>query len=79
MQYIFNISTKNYFLGTIIGSSQPLFVTIALGSGIENVIDKNEKLDIFSVISSPDIYLPIIGFLIIILLGFLIKKFFFKN
>ena len=76
---LYNISTKNYFLGTIIGSSPPLFVTIALGSGIENVIDKNEKFDIFSVISSPDIYLPIIGFLIIILLGFLIKKFFFKN
>ena len=56
-----------------------MFVSVSLGAGIENFIDKNEKLTFFSIISSQDIYLPILGFLIITILGFLLKGFFFKK
>ena len=76
---LFNISTKSYFLGTLIGSGPLMFVSVSLGAGIENFIDKNEKLTFFSIISSQDIYLPILGFLIITILGFLLKGFFFKK
>ncbi len=76
---LFNISTKNYFLGTFFGSWPTMFITVALGSGIEKYIDVNENLSFFKVISSPDIYLPILGFLLMVLVGFLVKKFFFKK
>ena len=76
---LFNISTKSYFLGTLIGSGPLMFVSVSLGAGIENFIDKNDKLTFFSIISSQDIYLPILGFLIITILGFLLKGFFFKK
>ena len=56
-----------------------MFVTVALGSGIENIIDKNEELSILNVISSPGIYLPVIGFFALFILAFFIKKFYFKN
>ena len=56
-----------------------MFVTVAIGSGIENVIDKNEKISLISVITSPEIYFPIIGFFVLLLLAFFIKKFFFKT
>ena len=56
-----------------------MFVTVALGSGIENIIDKNEELSFLSVINSPEIYLPVLGFFIILILAFLIKKFYFKT
>ncbi len=56
-----------------------MFVSVALGAGIENFIDENEKLSIFTVITSQDIYLPILGFVIIIALAFVLKKFFFKK
>ena len=55
-----------------------MFVTVALGSGIEKVIDQNEKLSIFSVVSSPDIYLPIILFFLLLISAFIIKKIYFK-
>jgi len=76
---LFNMSTKNYFLGTLLGSGPPMFISVALGSGIENFIEKNEELSIFAIITSPDIYFPIIGFLIIIILGFIAKEIFFKK
>ena len=76
---LFNISLKNYFLGTIIGSGPPMFVTVALADGIENVIEKNETLSFFTVFSSPDIYLPILGFVIIIIMTLILKKVLFKK
>jgi len=73
------MSVKNYIIATFVGSMPSMFVTVALGSGIENVIDKNEQLSIFNVMNSPEIYLPIIGFFIILIIAFFIKKFYFKN
>ena len=76
---LFNISTKNYFLGTLIGGGPPMFISVALGAGIENFIDKNNKLSFFELILSPDIYLPILGFIAIVIIAFFIKKIFFKT
>jgi len=76
---IFNMSIKNYAIATFIGSMPSMFVTVALGSGIEKIIASNEELSIFNVISSPEIYLPIVGLFIILIIAFFIKKFYFKN
>ena len=76
---LFDISVKNYFLGTLIGSGPLMFVSVALGSGIESFIDKNEEISIFAVITSSDIYLPILAFLIVIVLAFIFRKFIFKK
>ena len=74
---LFNMSAKNYFLATLLGSAPSMFVTVSLGDGLENVIDENEDLNIFHLINSPDIYLPIIGFVIILIIAFFAKRFYF--
>jgi hypothetical protein len=56
-----------------------MFVTISLGSGIENVIDQNTSLNIFTVLFSPEIYIPLIGFFIILIVALIIKKYYFKE
>jgi len=76
---LFNMSAKNYIVATLVGIIPTTFVTVALGSGIEKIIDKNAQLSFLPVIQSPEIYLPIIGFFIILIIAFLIKKFFFKS
>ena len=76
---LFDISIKNYFIGTLVGSAPLMFVSVALGSGIESFIDKNEKLSFFAIVSSPDIYLPILAFLIVVSLTFIFRKFIFKK
>ena len=76
---LFDMSLKNYILATFIGSMPSMFVTVALGSGIENVIDQHEELSIYKVFFSPDIYIPIIGFFILLIVAFTIKKYYFKE
>ena len=71
---LFNMPIKNYIFATFVGSMPSMFVTVSFGSGIESVIDKNEELSILSVIYSPEIYLPIIGFAAILLTAFFFKK-----
>ncbi len=76
---LFNMSAKNYIVATFIGIIPTTFVSVALGSGIESIIDQNAELSFLSVFQSPEIYLPIIGFFIILIAAFIIKKFFFKT
>ena len=76
---LFNMPLKNYVIATFIGSAPSMFVTVSLGSGIESVIDQNAQLSISSVLFSPEIYIPIIGFFIILIIAFIIKKIYFKE
>ena len=76
---LFNMSIKNYIFATFVGSMPSMFVTVSLGSGIEKVINENTELSISSVFLSSEIYIPIIGFFIILIIAFIIKKFYFKQ
>ena len=75
---LFNMKVKNYILGTFFGSMPAMFITVSLGSGIEQVIEKNREISFFAVTSSPEIYLPILGFLFILLIAYIVRKNFFK-
>ena len=75
---LFNMPIKNYIIATFIGSMPSMFVSVSLGSGIENVIDKNAKLTASVVLFSPEIYIPIIAFFAILLFAIVIKKFYLK-
>ena len=75
----FNMSAKNYIIATLLGIIPATFVTVALGSGIEKIIEQNAKLSFLPVIQSPEIYLPIIGFFIILVVALFIKKLYFKE
>ena len=76
---IFNMSIKNYIIATFFGIIPTTFVSVALGSGIENIIDQNDELNFSAVFFSPEIYLPIIGFFILFIMAFMIKKLYFKE
>ena len=75
---LFDMPIKNYIIATFIGSMPSMFVTVALGSGIEKVIEKNVELSVSAVLFAPEIYIPIIAFFIILIFAFVIKKFYFK-
>ena len=76
---IFNINMKNYFMGTFIGIMPSIFITCSLGSGLNNAIFKFENFPSITVLLSlPEIYLPIIAFISILIISIIIKKFFFR-
>tara|TARA_Y100000590_G_scaffold467765_1_gene647881 strand:- start:2175 stop:2900 length:726 start_codon:yes stop_codon:yes gene_type:complete len=76
---LFNMSLRNYTIATFVGSMPSMFVTVSFGSGIESVIDQNAKPSIISIVNSPEIYIPLIGFGVLLIVAFFIKRFFFKN
>ena len=76
---LFDMSLKNYIVATFLGSMPSMFVTVSIGSGIENIIDQNIKLNFVNVIFSPEIYIPIVCFFILLLMGLIIKKLYFKE
>ena len=76
---LFDMSLKNYIVATFLGSMPSMFVTVSIGSGIENIIDQNVKISAASIIFSPEIYIPIVCFFVLLLIGFVIKKYYFKE
>jgi uncharacterized membrane protein YdjX (TVP38/TMEM64 family) len=71
---IFNINTKNYLLGTIIGIMPAIFIMVSLGSGINEAIYSFEEFpSLLSLISLPEIYFPTVGFFILLILSILLK------
>ena len=76
---LFNIKIKNFFFGSIIGMAPQLFVGVSLGDGLNRILEENQDLPtFFELILSPDIYLPIIGIIILVLIGLYLRKSFFK-
>ena len=44
-----------------------------------SIIDKEDQFGFLSIITSPEIYLPISGFFILLIIAFIIKKIYFKT
>ena len=75
---LFNMRVKNYFIATLFGCMPPMFVSVAIGSGLEEIMQKNEDISFFKILSSPEVYIPIIAFISILLFASVIRKFVFK-
>ncbi len=76
---LFNIKVKNFFFGSLIGMTPQLFVGVSLGAGLNKIIDENkEPPTFFELIFTPEIYLPIAGMFILVLIAIFLRKFFFK-
>ena len=77
---IFNVKVKNFFLATLLGITPQLFLFVSLGSGIEKIIKQNlEAPKINDLLFSPGIYIPILGFIGMVLLTIFIRKIFYRN
>merc|ERR1712093_443557 len=67
---VFDMNVKNYFYATLFGLFPSVFIINSLGSGLEKLIEENDSLSFSNIIFNPDIYLPIFGFLIILIISF---------
>ncbi len=77
---IFNVKVRNFFLGSIIGMTPQLFVGASLGAGLSKILEKNSEVpSVLELIFSPDIYLPILGIIVLVIIGFVLKKNFYAK
>jgi len=76
---LFNIKLKNFFFGSIIGMTPQLFIGVSLGAGLSKILKENkEPPTLFELILTPDIYIPILGLMFLVILAFYFRKLFFK-
>ena len=76
---IFNVKLSNFFLATFLGILPQIFLICSIGSGLEKIIEKNlEPPKILDLIVSPEIYIPFIIFICLVLITFVLKKLFYR-
>ena len=74
------LKLETFFLGSIIGMAPQLFVGASLGAGLSKILEENSEVpSVLELIFSPDIYLPILGIIILVIIGFLLKKNFYTK
>jgi len=77
---IFNVKVRNFFWATFFGITPQLFLMVSIGSGLEKIIEQNlETPKIINLLYSPDIYIPMLGFVGLIILTIIARKIFYKN
>ena len=77
---LFNVKISNFFFATLIGIVPQIFLVSSIGSGLEKIINENLQIPkISDIIFSPDIYIPLIVFAVLVLITFLLRKKFYKE
>ena len=77
---IFNVKTYNFFCATLIGMIPQLFIVTSIASGLEKIIDQNlEAPGIIDIIATPNIYIPLIIFLGLVVITIFVRRIFYKN
>jgi len=76
---IFNVKVKNFFFATLVGIIPQIFLAVSIGSGLENIIEQSMEIpSIVEIIISPEIYIPLILFFILLLSTIFIRKKFYR-
>ena len=77
---VFNVRVNNFFWATLIGLTPQLFLVVSIGSGLEKIIEQNlDTPRIIDLIYSPDIYIPMIAFIALIVITIVARKIFYKK
>jgi len=76
---MFNVKASNFFWASFLGMLPQLFLVCSIGSGLEKIISQNlETPSILDLITSQEIYLPIIAFVILVLVTLFLRRIFYK-
>ena len=77
---IFNVKASNFFWATFIGLIPQLFVVVSIGSGLEKIIDQNlDAPSMIQLITSPDIYIPLIAFFTLLVITIIVRNLVYKK
>ena len=74
---LFNMKKINYFFSSFFGFIPGFFVFNTIGSGLNTYVEKTEEFSFLKLILTPEIYFPILMFIGLIVLSFIIKKKYF--
>jgi uncharacterized membrane protein YdjX (TVP38/TMEM64 family) len=76
---LFDMKKINYFFSSFFGFVPVFFIFNTIGAGLNTYIEKSENFNVLALISTPEIYFPILMFVGLIILSLIMKNFFFKD
>ena len=76
---LFNMKKKNYFFSSLFGFIPSFFILNTIGAGLNNYIEKSENFSFLKLVLLPEIYFPILMFIVLIIISLFIKKKFFSD
>ena len=76
---LFNMKKSNYFFSSLLGFVPGFFIFNSIGAGLNTYIEKSENFSFLKLTLIPEIYFPILMFVILIILSLAIKKKFFTD
>ena len=76
---LFNIKKLNYFFASFLGFIPMFFIWNTIGSGLNQYIKLSDNFSFINLLFNKEIYLPLILFLIVMLISFIIKKKIFSD
>ena len=77
---LFNVRVINFFFATLIGIIPQVYLVVSIGSGLETIIGQNLKPpSVMDIIFSPEIYIPLGAFFILIITTIFLRKIFYKK
>ena len=76
---LFGMKKLNYFLASFFGFIPGFFIFNTIGAGLNSYVEQSDNFNMFELILTPDIYVPILMFLGLMLFSFIIKNKFFDD
>ncbi len=74
---LFNMKKINYFLASFFGFIPSMFIMNTIGAGLNTYVEQAESFSIINLIFTPEIYLPILLFVFLMIISLFLKKKFF--
>ena len=76
---LFGMKKINYFLASFFGFIPGFFIFNTIGAGLNSYVSQANSFSMIDFIFTPEIYLPILMFSILMIFSMIIKKRFFKD
>ena len=77
---MFNVKVLNFFFATLVGIIPQIFLVVSIGAGLENIINNNlEAPKITDIITSSEIYVPLIIFMCLVIITIFLKNLFYNK
>ena len=76
---LFRMKKINYFFSSLFGFVPGFFIINTIDAGLNNYIEQADKFNMIDLILTPNIYLPIFMFVVLMIISLLIKKNFFDG
>ena len=76
---LFSMNKTNYFFASLFGLIPSIFVLNTIGAGLNSYIEQAQFFNMIDFILTPEIYLPISMFAVLMIISLIIKNFFLNE